>query len=106
MLLCEPLRKPLLDFFVWHDAAGVNVVESLLDLLADVNVVLDFLQRRVLGEFLEYLLNLLLRGLHRSILRRAVTDQCLALRRRGFRETSTTNCALREPLVAVIVAWP
>jgi hypothetical protein len=46
-------RQPLLRLRVAHRPPGLNVIEPLLDLLADVNVVLNVLERRVLGQALQ-----------------------------------------------------
>jgi len=54
----------MLDFRVADDPAGIHVFETLLDLLADVDVVLDVFERNVLRKVLEDLLNLLLGRIH------------------------------------------
>ena len=46
------------------DASYVRIIETLLDLLPDVDVVLDVFQRCILGKHLKDLLNLLLRRFH------------------------------------------
>ena len=63
-LFRKPLRKPLLNFRVADHAAGVDVVHSLLDLLAHVDVVLDVFERGILWELLKNLLNLVLSRFH------------------------------------------
>ena len=46
------------------DAASVRVRDSLLNLLANVDLILDFLERGIIRQVFEDLLNLFLRGLH------------------------------------------
>jgi len=54
----------LLNLSVADDTAGLDVVQSLLDLLANVDVILNVLQRGIFRKHLENLLNLILRGFH------------------------------------------
>lgn len=60
----EPFRESLLNFSVAHHPPGFHIGETLFDLLADVDVVLNVLERSVLRQHAEDLLDLFLRRFH------------------------------------------
>ncbi len=63
-LFGEPFRQPLLYLGVAHDATRVRIVQSLLNLLPYVDVVLDIFERRVLWKHSQDLLDLFFRSVH------------------------------------------
>ena len=67
-LLGQPLGQPTLHFFMAYDSTGGDIGKTLLDLLANVNVVLDVLERCIFRQVLEKVLDLLLWRLHGSVI--------------------------------------
>jgi hypothetical protein len=63
-LLAKPLGHPSFGLFLIDDAPGFDVAQPVLDLLADVDVVLDVLQRGILGQVVKDLADSLFRALH------------------------------------------
>src|SRR2546428_5713410 len=65
-LLLEPTGHPFLDFILRNHPAFACCVQTFLNLLADVDVILDVLQRCVLRQLLEELANLFFGRFHAS----------------------------------------
>jgi hypothetical protein len=53
ILRAKPLRHPQLDLFLINQFAAIGSIESLLDSLLNVDVVLDVLQRHLIGKFIK-----------------------------------------------------
>jgi hypothetical protein len=65
-LLAEPSGEPLLDLFMRYHSARTYVGKALIDLLPDVDVVLDVLERRIIGKPFKQLSHFLFRCWHRT----------------------------------------
>jgi hypothetical protein len=63
-LLDEPFAKPCFNFFLGESTAGSSVFQPAPYFVENVEVVLDVLDRAVIGEFLEEQLGVLLGGAH------------------------------------------
>jgi len=53
ILRAKPLRHPQLDLCLLNQFAAIGSIESLLDSLLNVDVVLDVLQRHLIGQFIK-----------------------------------------------------
>lgn len=69
-LSLSPFRESVNDLIVGNHPPSLNIGKPSIDLLANVDVVLDVLQRRVLGKNVEKFPHLIFRGIHPGIVRR------------------------------------
>ena len=60
----EPFREPKLDFVLRQNPASRNIGQALRDLLLDVQVILNILERRIVWKLVEELLDFLFGCLH------------------------------------------
>src|SRR5438552_1610359 len=85
----EPFGHSPLEFFLAQDSPFLNILEATLDLLANINVVLNFLEGGVFWQFIEHFSNRFLRVPHgghnlpkdkKSAERKIISDtRCLTL---------------------------
>src|SRR5437870_419172 len=67
-LLLEPPAHPSLSFLLGNHLSTVCGIEALLDLLTDIDVVLNVIERGIIGKFLKKGTHLLLGCLHSAYL--------------------------------------
>ncbi len=93
-LLREPSGKPLFNLFLRNNPASAYVGETLRDLLLDVDVVLDVLERRIVRKLAKEFLHFLFGCLHRNLQRVFNVQYCNS----GDSEKNTKpTCPTRQP---------